>query len=70
MVMSTVVGNVGIRNMFYHTNFGGEGSDPSTEADRDLFSLSVKTRFAQPRTRPTLHNFINIGAPLATARSL
>ena len=27
MVMSIVVGNVGIRNMFYHTNFGGEGCD-------------------------------------------
>jgi hypothetical protein len=25
MIMSNVVGNVGIRNMFYHTNFGGEG---------------------------------------------
>ena len=27
MVMSIVVGNIGIRNMFYHTNFGGEGCD-------------------------------------------
>ena len=27
MVMSIVVSNVGIRNMFYHTNFGGEGCD-------------------------------------------
>ena len=27
MVMSIVVGSVGIRNMFYHTNFGGEGCD-------------------------------------------
>jgi hypothetical protein len=25
--MSIVVSNVGIRNMFYHTNFGGEGCD-------------------------------------------
>jgi hypothetical protein len=23
--MSIVVGNVGIRNMFYHTNLGGDG---------------------------------------------
>jgi hypothetical protein len=27
MVISIVVGSVGIRNMFYHTNFGGEGRD-------------------------------------------
>ena len=25
--MSIIVSNVGIRNMFYHTNFGGEGCD-------------------------------------------
>jgi hypothetical protein len=27
MVMCIVVGNIRIRNMFYHTNFGGEGYD-------------------------------------------
>jgi hypothetical protein len=33
MIMSKVVGNVGIRNMFYHTNFGGEGCEVTAKND-------------------------------------
>jgi hypothetical protein len=45
----------------------GAGIKKSRDAQ---MALSAKTRISQLSSQHTLHNFINIDAPLATARSL